>query len=122
MHAKPFRKDDAGKTRFDLLDPWFLLEIAEILTQGAAHYGDENWKKADPSSAKTRYTAALHRHLNARARGEIRDPDSGRRHLAHAACCTMFLLWFERKAGMDAPSSPGMQTSQKGYQSQLVQH
>jgi hypothetical protein len=36
------------------------------------------------------------RHIMAFNDGEDKDPESGLSHLAHAACCIMFLLEFEK--------------------------
>jgi hypothetical protein len=36
------------------------------------------------------------RHLHAFNDGEDKDPESGLSHLAHASCCLMFLLEFEK--------------------------
>ena len=40
--------------------------------------------------------AAAMRHIMAFNDGEDKDPESGLSHLAHAACCIMFLLEFEK--------------------------
>lgn len=87
-------KHDSGKLRFELLDPEFEFEVVEILTHGAEKYGAMNWQNLP--DARPRYYAALRRHENAWARGERIDPESGKPHLAHAACNLMFLLWLER--------------------------
>ena len=85
------RKDDQGKVRADLLPANALMEVAKVLTFGAQKYGAENtWQKVTPFRA--RYTAALMRHLFARQQGEIYDPESGLLHMAHMACCALFLL------------------------------
>lgn len=89
-----FTKHDSEKLLFDAIDPWFLHELAEVLTDGARKYSKNNWQ-ACPEPFE-RYYAALQRHLNAYARGETKDPDSGRSHLMHAACCLLFLRFFER--------------------------
>lgn len=96
--TQEFVKHDAGKARFDLLDPEFEHECAEVLTSGAERYGAENWKQAEPQEARRRYYAALRRHLNAWYRGEPADPDSARSHLAHAYCCLQFLYYYDRAA------------------------
>lgn len=64
-----------------------LLEVARVLTFGAAKYGPNNWQNVKPFA--DRYYAALLRHLFA---SEHVDPESGLSHLAHAACCALFLL------------------------------
>jgi hypothetical protein len=93
-----FVKHDAGKLRFDLIDPRFEAELAAILTHGAAKYADNNWQNAEPVEARARYYAALRRHMNAWYAGEVVDPDSGMPHLICATCCLLFLRWFERNA------------------------
>lgn len=51
--------------------------------------GERNWEKG---MAWGRLSGALLRHLFAWMNGEDRDPESGMRHLAHAACCALMLL------------------------------
>lgn len=104
--SAPFVKHDAGKLRFDLIDPAFEAELADVLTIGAAVYGDENWKNADPAEARLRYYAAHRRHMNKWFAGQEIDPDSGKPHLLCATCCLMFARWFERKAGASAIPKP----------------
>lgn len=87
-----FKKDDAQKPRFSLIPPPALTAIAEVLTAGAARYGDSNWVKAPNWS---RYIDALERHWWAWLGGEDNDPDTGRPHLAHLGCCMLFLLTFQ---------------------------
>ena len=94
MSAPTGRKDDATKTRLDLVWWPFIRDVADVLTAGAAHYGDDNWRRVD--RARDRYFAAAMRHLIAWYGGESRDPESGHPHLAHAAASLMFLAWFER--------------------------
>lgn len=89
------RKHDQGKPRWDLL-PWGPLEeVAAVLEFGARKYAPGNWKLV--RGARWRYLRAGLGHLAARARGEVRDPESGLPHLAHAVCCCLFLMWFDRK-------------------------
>ena len=88
------RKDDANKPRFDLLPGDALEEIAIILTSGASHYGDRNW---EAGMAWHRPFGALMRHMWRWWQGEALDPDSGRTHLAHAACCVLFLISYEKR-------------------------
>ena len=85
----PGLKYDTGKLRVDLLPVRALLAVAAVMTFGAAKYGANNWQNVVP---KRRYYAAALRHLWARALGQREDPESGLPHLAHAACCVLFML------------------------------
>ena len=92
-------KHDAGKLRLDLLPTDALEAVARILTLGAAKYGERNW---EAGMSWRRVDAALERHLFAWRRGEERDAESGEPHLAHAACCVLFLLAYAgRGVGLD---------------------
>ena len=90
------RKDDKGKTRFDLVDTEFEEAVAEVLTYGANKYAPDSWRHIE--DAVNRYYASLRRHINAYRKGEKIDPESGLSHLAHAACNIMFLMYFDREA------------------------
>jgi Domain of unknown function (DUF5664) len=78
-----FVKADDGKVRADLLPADALLQVAEVLTLGAAKYGADNWRKVDDVS---RYKAALMRHVLQYLSGQAVDAESGKSHLAHVAC------------------------------------
>lgn len=95
MHSDEGVKFDTGKRRFSLL-PWSsVTAIVDVLEHGAEKYCPDNWKHVD--GAQTRYFDACLRHLTAWWEGERADPDSGLSHLAHAGCCILFLLWFDRE-------------------------
>ena len=88
-------KKDQDKDRWDLL-PWRQVrDIVKVLTFGAQKYEDNNWKYVE--RPKDRYFAALHRHLSRWVDGERIDSESGLPHLAHAACCILFLLWVDEE-------------------------
>lgn len=87
-------KHDAHKSRYDLIPPDALDAIAQVLTEGAAKYSPRGWEKG---TSWGRYFAACMRHLWAWWRGERLDPESALPHLAHAACCIMFLLAYEAR-------------------------
>jgi hypothetical protein len=75
------RKGDEGKTRYDLVPVEFTESEAEVFTFGAWKYGERNWELGlDPG----RLYAAAMRHIQAHRKGELRDPESGLCHLAHA--------------------------------------
>ncbi len=86
-------KHDSGKAPLHLLSTTALLEIARVLEFGANKYSANNWRDGFLWS---RPTSAALRHLLAWNDGEDLDPESGLSHLAHAACCLMFLLEFEK--------------------------
>lgn len=81
------------KTRFDLLPFAAVGEIADVLAYGANKYEANNWARG---TAWGRYFAALCRHLFAWWGGEDKDPETGFSHLAHAGCCLLFLMEYQR--------------------------
>lgn len=94
-------KFDQDKTRWDLLPVGALRSIADVLAFGAAKYSEDNWKRV-PNWRRRYYRAALG-HLLAWWGGEDNDPESGYPHLAHAACCVLFLLELEASNGDHSP-------------------
>ena len=86
-------KFDQDKLPLNLLSTEALNQIAAVLKFGAQKYAAHNWRKGFQWS---RPLAAAMRHLTAFNDGEDLDPESGLSHLAHAACCLMFLLEFEK--------------------------
>lgn len=92
-------RDDAGKTRMELL-PFDALEaVARVLTKGAAKYAPRNWERG---MSWQKCVGCLLRHLTARMMGEKLDKETGEPHLAHVATNALFLLTYElRKIGTD---------------------
>lgn len=89
-------KHDKEKPRWSLL-PWRCVElVVMVLTYGSRKYADDNWKHVKPVS---RYWDAMERHLTARRKGKVLDPESHLPHLAHAACCLLFLMWHDLPKG-----------------------
>lgn len=88
------RKDDESKLRYDLLAPEALAGIVEVLTLGAAKYGDRNWERG---LAYHRVFGAIMRHLWAWWRGENLDSESGKSHLDHAATELHFLSTYDKR-------------------------
>lgn len=86
-------KHDCGKPRYELISPFFLEDVARVLSFGARKYTDRNWELG---LTYGRVFAAAMRHLWAWWRHEDRDPETGLSHIAHAACCLMFLSHFEQ--------------------------
>lgn len=90
------RKDDAGKPRWELL-PWDVVaSVVRVFTLGAKTYGDFNWQEV--KNARSRYFGAAMRHLTSWWEGELRDPQTGESHLAHAMCCLLILGWHDLNA------------------------
>lgn len=87
------KKLDDGKARWDLLPFPAIEEVVMVLTFGANKYAPDQWRHVP--EARRRYIAALWRHVVRWIRGEKSDPESGLHHLAHAACCVLFLLSFD---------------------------
>jgi hypothetical protein len=85
-------KYDSEKIRMDLL-PWQSLEeVAKVLAYGSVKYAPYNWSKG---IAYYRLFRAAINHLQKWFRGESDDSETGLSHLAHAACCVLFLLYYE---------------------------
>jgi 5'(3')-deoxyribonucleotidase len=78
-----------GKTRFDLMEPYALEQLAKVFTIGAKKYADHNWLKG---MAWSKVKASLDRHLNAFAQGVDYDPETGLHHMAHVAWNAMALV------------------------------
>lgn len=86
-------KHDDNKLPLNLLSTEALNQTAAVLKFGMDKYAAHNWRDGFLWS---RPLAAAMRHITAFNDGEDRDPESGLSHLAHAACCIMFLLEFEK--------------------------
>jgi hypothetical protein len=86
-------KHDSGKPGMSLLSREALEQIALVMDFGKEKYAAHNWRNG---FAWSRPLSAAIRHIMAFNDGEDKDPESGLSHLAHAACCIMFLLEFEK--------------------------
>jgi hypothetical protein len=86
-------KFDQDKLPLHLLSTEAMNQTAAVLAFGAQKYAEHNWRKGFTWS---RPLSAAMRHITAFNAGEDKDPESGLSHLAHAACCIMFLLEFEK--------------------------
>jgi hypothetical protein len=102
------RKDDAGKMPWHLLPYDAIEQVAAVLRYGEAKYGARNW---EAGMSWSRPFAAGLRHLTAWWRGEDVDAESGLPHLAHAACCVLFLLAYQlRRQGENDDRPMGEKT------------
>lgn len=86
-------KFDTDKLPLHLLSTEAMNQTAAVLKFGALKYAEHNWRNG---FAWSRPLSAAMRHITAFNAGEDSDPESGLSHLAHAACCIMFLLEFEK--------------------------
>lgn len=91
-----FTKHDTDKPMVSLVEPDFIIGVAEILTFGAKKYGINNWKQATKQDIR-RIKDSLLRHTLAYTSGILLDEESGKSHAYHAACNLMFLNYFLEK-------------------------
>lgn len=88
------KKFDGEKTRYELLPPYAIEQMAKVLTNGAKTYGDRNWEAGIKFS---RILGAIKRHTAAIERGEDYDTGpggDGLLHSAHLLCEAGFLTEF----------------------------
>lgn len=90
------RKFDGDKLEYSLIPQGVLANILRVLGFGKKKYAADNWQFVD--NARERYFNATMRHLTSWWEGERVDQETGENHLAHAACCIMFLLWFDNQS------------------------
>ena len=86
----PKKQAGSVKTPLALIPPVAAAETAWVHQLGAIKYGAFNWR--DTGVYTMTYAHAMMRHLDAWRDGEDNDPESGRSHLAHIACCCNILL------------------------------
>lgn len=84
--------DDPSKPPLSLVTRTFLWEVAAVLGIGATKYARGNWMRGMSFSETAN---GVLRHITSWLSGETHDPETGRNHLAHAACGLMFLLTFQ---------------------------
>ena len=87
-------KFDKGKPPVQLIEPKFLLDLADILGFGAEKYGPNDWKNNIPEDVVERTYGSIQRHLLFWKSGQIFDKESNMNHLLHAACQIMMLYWY----------------------------
>lgn len=85
------KKFSQGKPKLGLIDPLFAQEMAHVLMMGEEKYGVANWMAGIPWSEMVN---SAYRHLAAIELGVFVDPESGRFHGAHVACCMMMLGYY----------------------------
>jgi len=80
---------DEGKPPLANLPSALLYGVADVIAYGAQKYDMDNWRKG---MSWMKLLNSTLRHVWAFIRGEDLDPESGKPHLAHAACDLGFLL------------------------------
>lgn len=93
-------KNDKGKLRWSLLPLDAMREVVRVLMGGANKYAPNNWIHVE--DARDRYFDAAIRHLTDWHDGERNDKEWGLHHLAHASCCTIFLLALSLRGLIDS--------------------
>lgn len=90
-----YKKDDAGKLRFDLIPPEGLEEVARAYTHGASHPdGARRWEQG---GSWLRLFAAAMRHAWKWRRGEDYDAESGLHHMASVAFYALALITYDKR-------------------------
>lgn len=74
-------RNNDGKIRYDLLEPFAIEQLASVFTKGAQKYAPYNWLKGMKWS---KMLASLKRHIAAFEKGEDFDKETGLPHMAHA--------------------------------------
>jgi hypothetical protein len=82
------------KTRYDLVAPFAMEQLARVYTYGTIKYDDDNWWKG--LKWKKDVLGCIFRHVWKWVRGEKYDDESGLHHLAHAAWNCFTLMEYER--------------------------
>lgn len=81
-------KQAASPYRFDLIPPEALFALAEVLAQGAAKYGEWNWRGLTINDQLNHLLVHVYAYLAG-------DPSDD--HLAHALCRAVFALSLQRR-------------------------
>lgn len=81
-------KFDDEKSRVDLIPAQVIFNEGDVFRYGAKKYGEDNWRGG---IGFRRLIGATMRHVLAFSKGELRDPESGLLHTAHARACLAML-------------------------------
>lgn len=87
------QKDGSDKCPLSKLPYGPMEEIAWVLAFGDEKYARGNWRNG---TEWLRYSDAALRHIFAWLERQEGDEESGRSHLAHAAACLIFLMYYEQ--------------------------
>ena len=94
------KKDDTGKLDWALLPLYPIREVIKVLMWGEKNYDRDNWLLV--ANFRLRYYNAAMRHITTWFDGNKKDSTTKLHHLAHAICCLLFLMWFDKKGHNDA--------------------
>lgn len=79
-----------GKLKIELI-PWsWIIALAQVFSQGARKYADDNWKKG---LSMRDCLGCLQRHINCIVAGEWYDKETGCHHMALAAWNCLAIMW-----------------------------
>jgi hypothetical protein len=98
------KKFDDGKLRWDLLPLDAVEGVVEVLTKGAAKYGDRNWEEG---LLFNRCYAAAMRHIKAWWQDGVELDEIGTHPLDNAICELMFIRAFIARGRKDLDDRPG---------------
>lgn len=101
LETKSNVKADGGKAPMGDLDLSVLEVVSRVFGYGNAKYNEDNFLNSDVATLR-RYVGACLRHLAARQRGQILDPESGLPHVAHAIASLMIALRHDGMPGLDS--------------------
>lgn len=86
--------------------PLAFTEVLDVLEYGAKKYREYNW--IDVENWRVRYHDAALRHMFDAQSGIAFDTETNRHHLAHAACCMLFVSDFESERAASMRVCPTM--------------
>lgn len=86
--------------RYELIDPTFLHEVAEVMAEGAVKYGELNWQKGGQD-----FVQDIPRHMLLHVFG-IMSGDTSENHLANLICNGMMMAKLRKKYPYQVPGAP----------------
>lgn len=89
-------KHDQGKVDLTYVSYELMYAVARVREFGAKKYSRDNYKSGVGKEWVARNFAAVLRHIFARLRGEILDPESKLPHTWHALCGLEHIVYAER--------------------------
>jgi hypothetical protein len=84
---------DKGKAPLDQLPFEALFDVAQVMAFGEKKYGRNNWRSGMDWE---RLIGSTLRHIGKWQMKQTLDEESGLNHLAHATCCLLYLLTYQK--------------------------